>query len=117
MLELKRLSKIQMGNDIEASTVKYLLELRICLLRSLCVLAVIFLLLLPFSNELYQILAIPLLKQMSSGSTLIATSLTTPLMAPIKWVLSMTFFMTIPFFFYQIWLFVSPALYPNERHL
>jgi sec-independent protein translocase protein TatC len=36
-------------------------------------------------------------------------------MVPLKLALYLSLFMIMPFVFYQIWQFISPGLYPNER--
>lgn len=95
----------------------FLVELRKRVLWSLLVLTGIFLILSYFSNELYQALALPLLKNLPSGSYLIATQVIAPLWIPLKFALMIAFIVTIPFLIYQGWAFVAPALYQNERRI
>lgn len=93
----------------------YLAELRSCLLKYLFTLSVVFLILFPFAQELYQFLARPLIEQLPKGITLIATSITSPLFVPIKLIAIVSLFCTMPVFFFHVWQFVHAALYPQER--
>ena len=46
---------------------------------------------------------------------MIATQVTSPFMAPIKLVLFAALLVTMPFLFYEVWMFMSPGLYKNEK--
>jgi sec-independent protein translocase protein TatC len=69
----------------------------------------------PFASEIYAFVASPLLDILPQGSTMIATQVTSPFMAPLKLVLFSTLLVTMPYLFYEIWMFMSPGLYKNER--
>jgi sec-independent protein translocase protein TatC len=97
------------------SVSRYLIELRRCILRSVCLMTLMVLALLPFSNQLYFGLALPLLHSLHANSQLIATSLTSSFIAPLKLTMMVSVFLTIPFFLSQLWFFVAPALYPHEK--
>lgn len=93
----------------------HLFVLRKCLLQSLLVVAIIFLSLCPFANELYHLLALPLLTHLPHQSSMIAIGIAAPLLIPLKFSLVLTVFIAIPFLLYQIWKFVTPGLYRQER--
>lgn len=95
----------------------FLLELRLRLFYCIAVFLFLFCLLSFFSVRLYQCLAQPLLNQFSVKNQLISTSLTAPLFVPLKFTLKLAIFFSMPFLFYQFWLFVAPALYFKERRL
>lgn len=99
------------------SFTSHLIELRNRLLRIVIGLLVASLLLLPFANEIYQFLATPLLQSLPSGGQMIATDVTTPFFVPLKAVLLAAFMLAAPHTMYQIWAFVAPGLYLNERRL
>jgi sec-independent protein translocase protein TatC len=69
----------------------------------------------PFASEIYAFVASPLLDILPQGSTMIATQVTSPFMAPLKLVLFSALLVTMPYLFYEIWMFMSPGLYKNER--
>ncbi len=95
----------------------HLIELRNRLLRILACVGIIFLLLFPFANELYELLALPLLRQLPADSTMIATEVASPFLAPFKFTLVLAFFLAMPFVLYQFWAFIAPGLYRNERRI
>lgn len=103
--------------DPEQSLVSHLVELRTRLLHSLAGILVIFLLLFPFANELYTQVSEPLLRQMPEGSSMIATEVASPFLAPFKFALVAAFFVAMPWVLYQVWAFIAPGLYRNERKM
>jgi len=57
----------------------------------------------------------PLIQQLPAGSSLIATSVVSPFLAPFKLSLYVALFLGMPVVLYQIWAFVAPGLYKHER--
>lgn len=96
---------------------QFLIELRRRLLLFIVVMVGLFFILAYFSNQLYHWLALPLLENLPQGSYLIATQVTAPLWIPLKFSLMVAFVLTIPFLLYQIWVFISPALYIKEKRI
>jgi len=97
--------------------VSHLIELRNRLLRIVIGLVLVALALFPFANEIYHFLATPLLLSLPAGGQMIATEVTTPFFVPMKVVLLAAFIIASPHTLYQIWAFVAPGLYANERRL
>ena len=95
----------------------HLVELRDRLLRVVLVVLVIFLGLFSFANDLYHLLAKPLLAHMPEGGTMIATEVASPFLTPFKLALVVSIFAAIPFILYQAWAFIAPGLYRNEKAL
>ena len=93
----------------------HLLELRSRLIRVIICLSVLFLAGIPFASEIYGFVASPLLSILPEGSSMIATQVTSPFMAPIKLVLFAALLVTMPYLFYEVWMFMSPGLYKNEK--
>jgi sec-independent protein translocase protein TatC len=69
----------------------------------------------PFASQIYAFVASPLLDILPAGSSMIATQVTSPFMAPLKLVLFSALLITMPYLFYEIWMFMSPGLYKNEK--
>lgn len=95
----------------------HLIELRDRLLRVVLAVVIVFLALFSFANNLYTLLAEPLLRHMPAGTSMIATEVASPFLTPFKLTLVLSVFIAIPFILYQAWGFVAPALYQNERRL
>ena len=93
----------------------HLLELRSRLIRVIIFLGVLFIAGIPFASEIYGFVASPLLTILPEGSSMIATQVTSPFMAPIKLVLFAALLVTMPYLFYEVWMFMSPGLYKNEK--
>jgi len=95
----------------------HLLELRDRLLRSVLGVLIVFCCLVYFAQDIYQYVAQPLLSVMPEGSQMIATDVASPFFAPFKLTLVLSLFIAMPFVLYQIWSFVAPGLYSNEKRL
>jgi len=95
--------------------ISHLIELRDRLLRTLIGFALVLLMLLPFANKIYSLLAAPLLAQLPSGAQMIATAVTTPFFVPMKVAILAAFIISLPHTMYQAWAFVAPGLYAHEK--
>ena len=93
----------------------HLLELRSRIIKVLICLGIFFIVGIPFASEIYSFVASPLLNILPEGSSMIATQVTSPFMAPIKLVLFVALLVTMPYLFYEVWMFMSPGLYKNEK--
>lgn len=103
----------------EQPFITHLVELRDRLLKAVlaifvaaCVLG-----LYPGPGPLYDILAAPLVAHLPKGATLIATSVISPFMVPLKILLLAAFLLALPVVLYQVWAFVAPGLYAHEKKL
>ncbi|MDO8706247.1 MAG: twin-arginine translocase subunit TatC [Sulfuricaulis sp.] len=97
--------------------ISHLLELRDRLLYAVIAIGVVFGALLPFTSEVYALVAKPLIDVLPVGATMIATEVASPFLTPIKLTLAVAIVFTIPFLLYQLWAFVAPGLYRHERSL
>ncbi|MEO8402122.1 MAG: twin-arginine translocase subunit TatC, partial [Gammaproteobacteria bacterium] len=104
-------------NQNNNAILQYLIEFRKRLINCLLVFTVIFAVLFHFANSIYTLLALPLLNHLPHGSGLIATNVVAPFFVPFELTFVTALFLAVPFFLYQIWAFVAPALYQNERKL
>lgn len=103
--------------DSKQPLVAHLLELRTRLLRALAVVGIVFIPLALLANELFSWLSGPLLAQMPAGSSLIATEVASPFLAPFKLAALVAVVVSLPWILYQIWAFVAPGLYAREQRL
>jgi len=97
--------------------VTHLIELRSRLLKGLCAILITFLCLFYFANDIYSLIAAPLIEQLSPGSTMIATEVASPFMAPFKLTLFTAIFISMPYLLAQLWGFIAPGLYQQEQRL
>lgn len=97
--------------------IAHLIELRSRILKMLLSVLVVFLALAYFAQDIYHWLASPLLAVMPEGSNMIATDVASPFFAPFKLTIVVSFFIAIPYILYQLWAFIAPGLYRNEKRL
>ncbi|MDR0458453.1 MAG: twin-arginine translocase subunit TatC [Burkholderiaceae bacterium] len=105
--------------DSEQPFVEHLMELRDRLIKSIVAVAIVALVLAlyPGPSRLYDLLAAPLVAHLPHGSTMIATSVISPFMVPIKILLMTAFLIALPAVLYQAWAFIAPGLYAHEKRL
>ncbi|PUE23023.1 twin-arginine translocase subunit TatC [Limnohabitans sp. JirII-29] len=103
----------------EQPFVQHLIELRDRLVKSTIAVAIAgaVLAIFPGPAELYDLLAAPLVAQLPAGATLIATSVISPFLVPLKILLMAAFLLALPVVLYQVWAFVAPGLYSHEKKL
>lgn len=99
----------------EAPLLEHLLELRTRLVRCLIAVGIGFAACYSFAERLLGVLLKPLLDVMPGGSKLIATSLPETFFTIMKLALVAGAFVVSPYIFYQLWRFVAPGLYKEER--
>ena len=93
----------------------HLLELRSRLLKVIALFAALSVIGIPFAADIYEVIALPLNQILPVGSTMIATEVSSPFMAPLKLVFYLALLLTMPWLFYQTWTYVSPGLRKNEE--
>lgn len=101
----------------EESLLAHLLELRTRLLRAVLSVVLIFLCLLPFADELYTLVAEPLQRSLPEGGQLIAIEVTSTFFVPMKLAFFAALMLAMPVVLYQLWAFVAPGLYQQEKRL
>ena len=103
----------------EDTFISHLIELRDRLLRSLIAVGIVFgvLCIYPGPGAIYDLLALPLTKELPEGTKMIATSVITPFLVPIKVTVMVAFMIALPYVLYQVWAFVAPGLYAHEKRL
>ena len=109
-----------MSDDIQDTFISHLVELRDRLLRSVVMFLVIFCLaffIWPKAGPIYDFLALPLIKSLPQGTKMIATSVISPFLVPLKVTAMLAFVVGLPFYLFQAWAFVAPGLYSHEKRL
>ena len=101
----------------KSSFLGHLQELRSRILKSLIVILVCFLGLIYFSNDIYLLLSEPLLSFLPSNSSMIATEVASPFLTPLKLTFYVSLLVSMPFLLNQIWRFIAPGMYENEKTL
>jgi sec-independent protein translocase protein TatC len=99
----------------EGTLISHLLELRTRLMRIAVSVVIVFVPLVFFANDLFTLVAKPLIEKLPEGTSLIATSVVAPFMTPLKLALVTAIFVAIPYILHQVWGFVSPGLYQREK--
>lgn len=97
------------------NVIAHLIELRTRVLNSVVAVLLVFVCIFPWASDLYALLAAPLLAKLPKGGQMIATDVTTPFFVPLKVALMAALLVALPYILYQIWRFVAPGLYENER--
>ena len=101
----------------QAPLVAHLIELRNRLLKTVLAILVIFIGLYAFANDLYLIVSEPLRLLLPEGSSLIATEVASPFLAPLKLTFAVAVLISVPYSLFQAWSFIAPALYKNEKQI
>ncbi|QUX94454.1 twin-arginine translocase subunit TatC [Marinomonas sp. CT5] len=101
----------------QAPLVAHLIELRNRLLKCVLAILILFIGLYSFANDLYLIVSEPLRLLLPTGSSLIATEVASPFLAPLKLTFAVSVLISVPYTLFQAWSFIAPALYKNEKQI
>ena len=102
-------------DEKELSLIDHLVELRDRILKSVSAVLVLFLALFYWANDIFIYVAGPLLAALPEGSSIIAIAPTSPFFAPFKLAFYVSFLLAAPYILYQMWSFIAPGLYKNEK--
>ncbi len=106
-----------MTEQAHTGFVGHLIELRNRLMKALLSILLIFISLVYFANDIYSFVAAPLIANLPSTATMIATDVTAPFFAPFKLTLFVALFAAIPMILHQVWSFIAPGLYQHEKRM
>jgi sec-independent protein translocase protein TatC len=103
----------------EQPFVQHLMELRDRMIRVVIAIGIAagLLAIWPGPAVLFDLLAAPLVDTLPKGASLIATSVISPFLVPLKILLMAAFMLALPVVLYQVWAFVAPGLYTHEKKL
>ena len=99
----------------ELTLIDHLVELRDRILKCVIAIVLFFLVLFYWANDIYNYIALPLVQALPEGSTMIAIDPTSPFFAPFKLTFYVSFLLAAPYVLYQLWSFIAPGLYKNEK--
>lgn len=99
----------------EGTLMSHLLELRNRLMKAVLAIFVLFVPCAIFANDLFVLIAQPLVDKLPAGTSLQSTSVVGPFMTPFKVSFYVALFAAMPVVIYQIWAFVAPGLYRKEK--
>lgn len=103
------------AEDLEEGTLlSHLVELRTRLLRIAAAVIGLFIVLLPFSRQIFSLVSEPI-REVLPGNAMIATAVASPLLTPFKLTFFVALFIAMPIVLYQAWAFVAPGLYKKEK--
>lgn len=105
------------AGDKEQTFLEHLVELRSRLIKACLAIVVVLAGVLPFSRDLYETLASPLMARLPEGSSMIAIDVASPFLTPFKLSLLVSVMIAMPYVIYQAWAFVAPALFKHEKRL
>ena len=95
----------------------HLVELRDRIIKASISVIVLFLGMVYWAPDIFQLLARPLLDVLPKGAHMIVTDVTGSFFVPIKVTLMAAFVLALPVVIYQVWAFVAPGLYQHEKKL
>jgi len=98
----------------EGTLLSHLIELRSRLLRISLAVVGVFIVLLPWADDIFSMISEPL-RNVLPGGQMIATQVASPLLTPFKLTFFVALFIAMPIVLYQIWAFVAPGLYKKEK--
>jgi sec-independent protein translocase protein TatC len=102
-------------DESKAPLMEHLVELRKRLLYSIVAIVITFFATFYFSQEIYDILAQPLMRALGPKAQLISTEVTGQFWVRVEVALYAALMIMFPFIANQIWLFVAPGLYRHEK--
>ena len=97
--------------------VSHLIELRNRMMWAVGSVLILFFALVPFASELYEWFAKPLISNLPQGGTMISTEPHGPFFIPFKFAFATAFALAVPMVLYQLWAFIAPGLYQNEKSI
>ncbi len=99
----------------EGTLMSHLVELRNRLLKMLAAIVGVFIVLFPFAHKIYSTIAAPLNAALGEDETMITTNLIAIVLTPYKLTFFVAVALAMPIVLYQLWAFVAPGLYKNEK--
>jgi sec-independent protein translocase protein TatC len=93
------------------------LELRSRAFKAILALLAVFIALLPFADQVFQVVARPIMDAMPEGSSLISKEVASPFLTPMKTAFWVALFVTMPLMLYQVWKLVDFWLPSTKRRV
>jgi len=106
-----------MSEGVQETFIAHLVELRDRLIRAVGAVILVFVCLMPWAGDIYDLLAKPMMHALPEGTNMIATGVVTPFFVPVKVTLMVAFVLALPVVLYQAWAFIAPGLYAHEKRM
>ncbi|HBO80004.1 MAG TPA: Sec-independent protein translocase subunit TatC, partial [Cupriavidus sp.] len=91
--------------------ISHLIELRERLVKAVAGVIIVFLAMVYWAPQIFNLFAAPLLHSLPKGGRMIVTDVTGSFFVPMKVTMLVAFLIALPWVLYQIWQFVAPGLY------
>jgi sec-independent protein translocase protein TatC len=104
-----------MTDPNDMTYIGHLKELRSRIIRMFLFAGFVLVCCLPFTNHIFAFVSTPLMELMPAGSSMIATEVASPFIAPLRVTIYSALLISVPYFFIELWGFVSPGLYKREK--
>lgn len=114
---MSHINSLPPNSEGPSGWVGHLVELRERLVKSVLTVFVVFLTLLYWSDDIFRVFAQPMIASLPDGARMISTEVTSNFFVPMKFVLWVSFVLSLPVIIYQVWSFVAPGLYQKEKKL
>jgi sec-independent protein translocase protein TatC len=101
----------------ELPFLSHLVELRDRLMRMVLAVLVLLLIMFPFGNDIFHLLAQPVMNALPDDTSMVATKVLSPFLTPLKLAFVAALFIAMPYLLYQMWSFIAPGLYQHEKQL
>ena len=105
----------ELVDSSEQPFLDHIIELRARILRGVSIVLLLFFPIYFYANELYGIVAAPLMAHLPSDGNMIATDVASPFLTPFKLAIFAAIFLGMPFLLHQLWSFVSPGRKPHFK--
>jgi len=106
-----------MKSPAEQSLIEHLIDLKKYTIRSLWIVFAGFVCCIYFSEQIFDFIRSPIMPYLGHEGGLVFTAPVDKFMAHIKVSFLAGVIMTCPIWLYQVWLFIAPGLYQNEKKL
>jgi sec-independent protein translocase protein TatC len=102
-------------NQQEDTFFSHLVELGDRIIKASLAVLVVFLSMVYWAPDIFHLLADPMIQALPEGSHMIVTDVTGSFFVPIKVTFMAAFVLALPAVIYQVWAFVAPGLYQQEK--
>jgi len=105
------------SEGLQESFLSHLFELRDRVIKAGLAIIIVFVSLVYWAPDIFQIFAQPLLSSLPENGKMIVTDITGSFFVPMKITMLVAFLIALPWVLYQMWAFIAPGLYQHERKL
>jgi sec-independent protein translocase protein TatC len=102
---------------VGASLLAGALELRSRGVKALACLLLVFVALFPFADEVFRVIAQPIMQAMPQGSSLISKAVASPFLTPLKATFWVALFLSMPLLLYHVWKLIDHWLPSSRRRI